>query len=121
MHARGFGHGFFLSPAVWTILVIIFLVIVALLVIRSLRNMRAEKTQRQELNEQQLQTLEEFEAQVMALLTQNGKPMQQTEIGKRLGLPVDLLAARLKGMEECGEISRRWSADDYTYSVEKNV
>lgn len=121
MHSQGFDHGFFLSSAVWTWILLLFAVIVVVLIIRAIIISRKEKEDFKELDSRQLQTLDDFEAQVMALLAQTGKPMRQTEIGKRLGLPVPVVAKRLNEMEEHGDIRRKWATDEYTYWIEKET
>lgn len=121
MHSRGFDHGLFLSSTVWTWILLFFAVIVVVLIIRAIMISRKEKEDLKELDSRQLQTLEVFETQIMALLAQTGKPMRQTEIGKKLGLPVPVVAKRLKEMEEHGDIRREWATDDYTYWIEKET
>jgi hypothetical protein len=92
--------------------------LVLYLSIRRSRKSR-ENENETEIQENQQQVLAEFETNVFALLNQYGEPMRQTDICRELGLPVEIVAERLREMEKNEEIYRRWSGTDYTYAVEK--
>ena len=122
MFRRG-GH-FFFVPVIptwgWVLLVVVaatvFFAVLAL-VLRRRRELKARLTG---LNEAQRQTLEEFESQVLALLSQHGGQLSQQQIASVLGLPAELVAEELQEMEAEGQIERRWSTEQYTYAVRRH-
>lgn len=58
-----------------------------------------------------------LDGQIMAMLHQSGKPLSQLVIAGNLGLPVQRVAGVLKDLEDKGWVTRRWEADEYSYSV----
>jgi len=58
-----------------------------------------------------------LDGQVMAMLHQSGEPLSQLRIAANLDLPVQRVAGVLKDLEDQGQITRRWEAEEYTYSV----
>ena len=55
----------------------------------------------------------------MALLSQHGGRMSQTDIQCALGLPAHLVAEKLLEIEDDGLVERRWISEDYTFAVER--
>jgi uncharacterized membrane protein len=84
-----------------------------------LRRRRVQASQLKGLSEAQRYTLEEFEGQVLAMLSQHGGHLSQPQIASALGLPAERVAERLHKMEAEEQIERRWSAEEYTYSVRR--
>ena len=118
MHGRG-GHWLFapVLPAwMWVVIAVVGVLLIAAAVLFILRR-RTGESGSEALSERQRQTLEDFETQVLALLSQRGGTMSQTQIVSTLGLPAHLVAEKLNEME-CQElIDRRWETDEYTYRV----
>jgi len=119
MFRRG-GH-FWARPVLpawaWGAIALAVLVLLVIAVILIVRHRRAKQAQLEELNETQRRTLEEFETQVLALLSQHGGQLGQVRIAAALGLPSELVADRLLEMEAQGLIERDWTVEEYTYSV----
>ena len=69
-------------------------------VILFIRHKQAGKAGSEVLSEKQRSILEDFEAQVLALLSQHGGQLSQVQIAASLGLPSDRIA------ENC----MKWSA-----------
>ncbi len=121
---RGGGHLFNgpVLPALGLVLiaaigVTLLFVVVALV----LRRRRVRASQLKGLSKAQRYTLEEFEGQVLAMLFQHGGQMSQLQIASALGLPAERVAERLHKMEVEEQIERRWSAEEYTYSVRRPI
>jgi uncharacterized membrane protein len=115
-------HGFTIGastagPSGWalTLIGLVALALIAAGIFALVRRRRIEElaglTNAQEL------ILEEFDAQVRALLTQHGGRMTQTEIQRALDLPADIVARKLREMEEELLVDRRWQSDEYTFEV----
>jgi len=64
------------------------LVLLTVAVVLVLRHRRSKKARFEELSETQRRTLEEFEAQVLALLAQHGGELSQVRIAAALGFPM---------------------------------
>lgn len=60
---------------------------------------------------------ENLDGQILAMLTQFGGEMKQSEICANLNLSVKILADELNRLEKEGRIRRRWLKEDYTFSV----
>ena len=119
MFRRG-GHFWarpYLPTLAWGAIALVGLVLLVIAVILIVRHRRAKLAQLEELNETQRHTLEEFETQVLALLSQHGGQLSQVRIAAALGLPSELVADRLLEMEAQGLIERDWTVEEYTYSV----
>jgi len=121
MRGRYYGHWFGVGTEAWLVpVIIIALVIVAAvaLVWWILRGRRA-RSQAAGLSDAQRETLEDFEAQVTALIAQRGGEGDQTMIVAALGLPAQLVAEKLLELERSGAVERHWSVDRMTYSVRR--
>ncbi|MBN2325340.1 MAG: hypothetical protein JXQ30_16540 [Spirochaetes bacterium] len=121
MHWRG-GH--FFAPFIfsnwgWGLIVIVGLVLLTVILTLILRSRRTKKAQIKGLNSTQRRILEDFEAQVLALLFQHGGQLNQLGIVVALGLPAELVAEKLLSMEAEGLIERQWTVEEYTYSVKR--
>jgi len=95
------------------------LVGVILLFIFGVRFYKA-KTGRKEtsgLTDEQKATLDNFEAQVNALLHQHGGSLPQTEIRNFLDLPPEIVAEKLLALEKEGTIERKWLNEQFTFRV----
>ncbi|HEX3047088.1 MAG TPA: hypothetical protein VHY08_20210 [Bacillota bacterium] len=117
MHG-GYWHGFRGGGifTVWPLLIfgVLLLAIILVVVLVSQHRNRINLT---ELTDTQRATMENIEAQVMALLAQYGGAMTQIEIRNHLNLPNDLVAKQLLEMEQAGYIKREWVQNDYTFRV----
>jgi len=119
MFRRG-GHFWarpYLPAGAWGAIALAVLVLLVVAVILIVRHRRAKQAQLEELNETQRHTLEEFETQVLVLLSQHGGQLSQFRIAAVLGLSSELVADRLLEMEAQGLIERDWTVEEYTYSV----
>jgi uncharacterized membrane protein len=117
------GGYFFNGPVMpawsWVLIGAIGVILLFVAVALVLRRRRVQASQRKGLSEAQRYTLEEFEGQVLAMLFQHGGQLSQLQIASSLGLPAERVAERLHKMETEGQIERRWSAEEYTYSVRR--
>ena len=116
-----FGYGAFGSPALLWVAIVVGAAAVGAVVIWLILRRRPAGGEEKKLTLAQRDTLNDFEAQVLALLTQRGGEADQTVVVAALGLPVNIVAERLLEMESSGMIERRWSADRLTYTVKRTV
>lgn len=120
-----YGHwvpwGAFGSPALLWVAIIVGAAVVGAVVVWLILRKRPARSEEKKLTLAQRQTLDDFEAQVLALLTQRGGEADQTVIGAALGLPVHIIAERLLEMESSGMIERQWSSDRLTYAVHRKA
>ena len=110
-------HSFFvpsyLLPTGWILIASILLIALCVFFIKI-------KTGRKEvsgLTQEQTATLDNFEAQVTALLNQHGGSLTQMEIRNFLGLPAEIVAERLLALEKDGMIERKWLNAQFTFKV----
>ena len=119
---RGGGH-FIFTPGLpawaWAIIAVVAVALVIVLAILFIRRRQTVKARSEVLTERQRGILENFEAQVLALLSQHGGRLSQVQIATSLGLPSDKVAEKLLEMECDGLIERTWTVDEYTFSVKR--
>jgi uncharacterized membrane protein len=118
-------HGVFrgssVSPGVTAMVVIIVIAAIAAIAVGVyFITIRKKAKEASGLSLSQKEVLENFDPQVLSLLTQNGGCLTQLEIRNHLGLPVELVAQRLLAMEKEHLIDRKWLTDEYTFCVRRN-
>jgi hypothetical protein len=99
------------------LIAVVRLVLLAVGVALILRSRRAKITQLEGLSDAQRHTLEDFEAQVLALLFQHGSQLDQVEMAAALVLPAERVAEKLLAMKAEGLIERQWTVEEYNHSV----
>jgi uncharacterized membrane protein len=62
---------------------------------------------------------DDFTHLVLAMLSQKGEGITQTEISGNIGLPSEATAGKLLAMEKEGLIKRIWTNREYTYIINK--
>ena len=106
-------HGH-LGPAAWIWLVLggILLIVVIIAVLSYFRGRQSDglsRTERRELNSTQ--------AEILAMIRQNGGPVLQTEIANLLPYDIEEIVGMLKNLESRGLIRRVWKLDNETYEI----
>ncbi len=63
----------------------------------------------------------DFDAKILAMLSQKGEPMRQSEIAENLGMDLEELGSWLAGMEQRDMLRRAWDPAQSVYVVHLSV
>jgi uncharacterized membrane protein len=106
------GHGFGPPFGIWLVLggILLLVVIVALLLyFRSRQPDGLSRTERRQLDPVQ--------AEILAMIRQNGGPLAQSEIGETVPMDTDEIANALRKLEERGLVRREWNGEKQVYMI----
>lgn len=107
-------HGHGLGPPFWIWLVLagVLVVVVIVALLSYFRGRPPDGLSRLERRE-----LDPMQAEILAMLRQNGGPILQTELADTLPYDIEEIAGMLKELESKGLILREWKSEQGTYEI----
>jgi DNA-binding MarR family transcriptional regulator len=107
-HGHGIGSPFW----IWLVIGGILLVVAIVALLSYFRGRQADGLSRAERRE-----LGPVQAEILAMIRQNGGPMLQTELTDTLLYDTEDIAGMLKDLESKGLIRREWKSENETYEI----